>query len=120
MPSHPAPDVPRLGWPHGRRDAYWDSERIPAEHRQALETHPRILPGHPGLVDDGLLLYTSAVHEGGPRNGVLTAIEDFLDDRPELRLAIVPAFFGFGVAWHPDAPWADSLATWSSPGTGTS
>ena len=104
-----------VGWPHGRRDAYWDYERIPAEHRQALETHPRILPGHPGLVDDGLLLYASAVHEGGPRNGVLTAIEDFLDDRPELRLAIVPAFFGFGVAWHPDAPWADSLATVVEP-----
>ena len=69
----------------------------------------------PGLVDDGLLLYASAVHEGGPRNGVLTAIEDFLDDRPELRLAIVPAFFGFGVAWHPDAPWADSLAAVVEP-----
>jgi len=26
-----------------------------------------------------------------------------------LRLAIVPAFFGFGAVWEEDAPWADEL-----------
>ena len=31
---------------------------------------------------------------------MLTAVEDFVDARDGVRLAVVPAFFGFGVAWH--------------------
>jgi hypothetical protein len=27
-----------------------------------------------------------------------------------LRLATVPVFFGLGVLWHTDAPWADAVA----------
>jgi hypothetical protein len=40
---------------------------------------------------------------------VLTAVEDFVATDEGLRLAVVPAFFGFGVVWHRDAPWADAL-----------
>ena len=35
-----------------------------------------------------------------PRNGVLTAVEDFVAGRERLRLVVVPVFFGFGVVWH--------------------
>ena len=31
---------------------------------------------------------------------MLTAIEDFVAQRDDVRLVIVPAFFGFGVVWH--------------------
>jgi len=31
-------------------------------------------------------------------------------EREHLRLAIVPAFFGLGVVWHREAPWADAVA----------
>ena len=31
-------------------------------------------------------------------------------EREGLRLAIVPAFFGFGLIWHEDAPWAGAVA----------
>ena len=41
---------------------------------------------------------------------MLTAVEDFVKDRDGLRLAIVPVFFGLGVVWRRDAPWADELA----------
>jgi hypothetical protein len=38
------------------------------------------------------------VHEGGPRNGVLTAIEDFLDEtQRDLVLFIVPGNAGLGI-----------------------
>ncbi len=50
-----------------------------------------------------------------PRNGVLTAIEDFLADHGELRFARVPAFFGFGVIWHPEAGWSDAVAEAVAP-----
>ena len=107
-------DVPLLlfhdvGWPHGRRDAYWSAARVPEEHRQPLATNPCLFPGDPGVVDEGLRLYTTAAHEGGSQNGVLTAIEDFVDGRPELRLAVVPAFFGFGVVWRRDASWSEAV-----------
>ena len=51
----------------------------------------------------------------GPRNGILTAVEDFLADHPELEFARVPAFFGFGVIWHPEAPWAADVAAAVAP-----
>jgi len=41
---------------------------------------------------------------------VLTAVEDFVAGREGLRLAVVPAFFGFGVVWHQSAPWAAGVA----------
>jgi hypothetical protein len=58
----------------------------------------------------GLRYRYAAVHEGGPRNGVLTAIEDFVDAREDLRLAVVPAFYGLGILWSRSAPWAEAVA----------
>ena len=40
---------------------------------------------------------------------MLTAVEDFVAARDDVRLAVVPAFFGLGVVWRDDAPWADAL-----------
>ncbi len=99
-------------WPHGRRDDYFDSDQIPAEYRQPIAGEGAgIFPDNPGVRPDGLPYAKSAAHEGGPRNGVLTAIEDFVTDCEDLRLVVVPAFFGFGAVWHRDAPWAPELAS---------
>jgi hypothetical protein len=97
-------------WPHGRRDDYFAPELIPAEHRQPTVEGGNLFPGVPGVRPGGLPYRWPAAREGGPRNGVLTAVEDFVEDRDGLRLAIVPAFFGLGVVWDRDAPWADELA----------
>jgi Methyltransferase domain len=97
-------------WPHGRRDAYDDPEQIPPERRESMVRNARVFPGEPGIAQGGLSYPWAAAREGGPRNGVLTAIEDFVKDRDGVRLAIVPAFFGFGVVWPRDAPWASAVA----------
>jgi hypothetical protein len=104
-----------VGWPHARRDAYYAPDRIPEEHRQPLAHEVALAPGEPGVAEIGIRYEWVAEREGGPRNGVLTAIEDFLSDREGLRLAIVPAFFGFGVLWRRDAPWADAVAELLEP-----
>jgi hypothetical protein len=118
--SAPGREIPLLlfhdvGWPHGRRDAYWKLERIPQEQRQPALKRLYIFPGEPWVVAEGMPMYSSAKREGGVRNGVLTAIEDFIDGRGDLRLATLPPFFGFGVVWHRDARWAQSLAELVAP-----
>jgi Methyltransferase domain len=104
-----------VGWPHGRRDDYYVPERIPAEHRQPL-ADAGLYPGEPGTYHGGIPCDNPAAHEGGPRNGVLTAVEDFIAAHDRLRLAIVPAFFGLGVVWDTAAPHHDALtkvlSTW--------
>jgi hypothetical protein len=88
-------------WPHGRRDDYFDAAQIPADRRRpVVGPDAGIVPGDPGSRPGGVPYPRSAAREGGPRNGVLTAIEDFVAARDDVRLAVVPAFFGFGVAWH--------------------
>jgi hypothetical protein len=96
-------------WPHGRRDDYYTPELIPDDQRQPIATSPGLFPGVPGTRPGGLPYSRAAAQEGGARNGVLTAVEDFVAERVELRLAIVPVFFGLGVVWHADAPWSDDL-----------
>lgn len=98
-------------WPHGRRDDYFDPEQIPVGERHPLAAAGQgIVPGEAGTSPAGLPYPGSAAREGGPRNGVLTAVEDFVAGDPQLRLAVVPAFFGFGVVWSTAAPWAAAVA----------
>jgi hypothetical protein len=98
-------------WPHGRRDDYFDAEQIPEAFRQEVAgSRGGLVPGEPGIRPGGLPYPRSAAREGGEHNGVLTAVEEFVAGRERLRLVVVPVFFGFGVVWHQDAPYADALA----------
>jgi hypothetical protein len=88
-----------VAWPYGRRDLYYDPSNIPGEHRQPWRRagirrgEPRVLPF--GGLNSNL---ANAQLEGGPRNGVMTAIEDFIGacDGP-LRLVVLPIFFGLAI-----------------------
>jgi hypothetical protein len=99
-----------VGWPHARRDDYYDPSLVPPEHLQPIEEGTGLFPGVEGVRPGGLPYRYAARREGGPRNGVLTAVEDFVAERDGLRLAIVPAFFGLGVVWPESAPWAPAVA----------
>ncbi len=104
-------------WPHARRDDYFDSTQIPADFVQpVIGGSGGIVPGNEGIVTGGGLPYVrSAKTEGGLRNGVLTAAEDFVRERPTLRLAVVPAFFGLGAIWPIAAPWASTVEPLFAP-----
>jgi hypothetical protein len=103
-------------WPHGRRDDYFAPEQIPDEFRQPLAGEGGgLAPGEPGLTAGGLPYPRSAAREGGRRNGVLTAVEDFASADPDVQLAVVPVFFGFGAVWHDEAPWAADVARILAP-----
>jgi hypothetical protein len=100
-----------VSWPHARRDDYFDATQIPPDARHPVAGDAGgLVPGEPGVRPGGGLPYPrSAAREGGPRNGVLTAAEDFVAGREGLRLAVVPAFFGFGVIWETAVPWASHV-----------
>ncbi|MGZ4716432.1 MAG: CmcI family methyltransferase [Acidimicrobiales bacterium] len=83
-------------WPYGRRDLYYSPDNIPKEHRQTWERRG-MSPHKKKLLNAGGLNMSlaNAVEEGGPRNGVLTGLEDWMAtyDKP-LRLVVLPIYFG--------------------------
>ena len=86
-------------WPYGRRDLYYSPDQIPEEFRQAY-AQQGIRPGQHRLNPRGGLNPTmnNAVLDGGPRNGVMTALDDFIADydRP-LRRLVLPIYFGLAI-----------------------
>ena len=88
-----------VGWPYGRRDLYYDPETIPAEfrhpHRRAGMRPGRSELAATGGMSSGLW---NAEHEGGPRNGVRTALDDWIagHDRP-VRSVVLPLYFGLAI-----------------------
>lgn len=88
-----------VGFPYGRRDMYYAPERIPAEFRQPFATRG-IVRGQSELVAGAGLNphLCNALHESGPRNGVLTAVEDFVArSARRLELVLLPVHFGLGL-----------------------
>ena len=106
-----------VGWPSGRRDMYYAPERIPREHRHTHSFEAGVTLGDAGfLVQRGFRgggHSAWALQSGGPRNGVLTAVEDFIAaaSTPDRSLAYIhiPAVFGLGVVFDGSAPWADAV-----------
>lgn len=90
-----------VGWPYGRRDLYYEPSRIPASDRRP-HAKRGIQIGRSELALRGGFnhLHSNAITEGGPRNGVLTAVEDFVAETSEsLNVTVVPGFHGLGVIW---------------------
>ena len=85
-----------VDWPYGRRDLYYDPDSIPGEFRHDYK-RAGIVPGRARLhprrgINSGL---ANAMLEGGQRNGVRTAVEDFLSaTETELRVIHVPGLHG--------------------------
>jgi hypothetical protein len=89
-----------VGWPYGRRDGYYAADGIPDEFRQPSD-RKGMARGEPGLLPTGGLNthMWNAVSEGGPRNGVRTALEDFVAaaERP-FRHVVVDLYVGLALA----------------------
>jgi hypothetical protein len=86
-------------WPYGRRDMYHKPEAIPAEHRHPWE-RAGMVPGSSTVVGDRGLnaRFANAREEGGPRNGVMTAIEDFVATANEpLGVTVLPVLHGLAI-----------------------
>jgi hypothetical protein len=102
--SYPLVFVHDVGWPYGRRDLYYEPDAIPPDYRHAYRT-AGIVPGQRELADVGGFNpgLNHAVLAGGPRNGIRTAIEDFLADSGiELDVRYVIGFHGLAILVSPE------------------
>jgi hypothetical protein len=81
-----------VDWPYGRRDFYYDPDSVPEEHRQPY-ARGGVVPWSRRLAEEGGfgVGMAHALVEGTPRNGVRTALDDFLAEVDfEVRRRDVP------------------------------
>ena len=112
-----------VGWPCARRDQYYAPDALPSE---ALHPHSYEKGRHPErseLVDSGGFhgdfQFAVACDEGGERNGVLAAVEEFLAERPALAYRQVDPVFGVGFVFAADAAYADRVRALLDPWHGS-
>ncbi len=109
-----------VGWPYGRRDTYADPERIPPYYRQPY-ARKGVIPETGELQKEaGLNAHVdNALHEHSLKNGILTAIEDFIAQSSlKLSYSQIPGLFGIGII--ADAASLDAHPSLRSFLTGTS
>ena len=108
-----------VGWPCARRDLYYAPERIPVEFRQAYSWDLGLTLDSTAAIRGGFRgcgAFAVALHEGGPRNGVLTAVEDFAAQHGEdFFWARIPGVFGLGVLFDRSHPAAEAIVSLLGP-----
>ena len=106
-----------IGWPWGHRDMYYDLNTIPDKYRNNPVTEPNLgfVPGHPGVFpEQGFRShghFAFARVEGGPQNGVLTAVHDFLIENLDYQLFTIDCVFGLGILVLKSAPYYSQIVT---------
>lgn len=111
-----------IGWPWGRRDLYYAPDSLPGDAVHPYTYDQGVTIDSPGVSDGGFRgegEFALALEEGGPANGVLTAVENFLERREELVLARIASVFGLGVLYPASAPYGEAIAAFLSPYDGS-
>ena len=106
-PAAPVIFAHDVSWPFARRDMYHQPAAIPPEERHPYSENLGVSLETDDLVEGGLRApgqYSIARHAGGPRNGVLTAIEDFLTSEAGRgwQKIVVPVAYGLAILYRPD------------------
>jgi hypothetical protein len=87
-----------VGWPCGFRDMYYDTSRVDAVRPLSEKSELTLLDGP----DFDISLPSEipfAAQEGGERNGVLRALEDFVSANPRWSTVLIPSIFGAAVVF---------------------
>ncbi|NCC02966.1 MAG: class I SAM-dependent methyltransferase [Proteobacteria bacterium] len=90
-----------VGWPCGRRDFYCDPSDVTAPHPHSFELglssfSVKAIEG--GASAGGY--YHKALESGGSRNGILTAVEDFVAAHPDWRFHTTFIVNGLAMLWR--------------------
>ncbi|OOG37410.1 class I SAM-dependent methyltransferase [Rhodanobacter sp. C05] len=87
-----------VAWPYARRDMYYNPDDLDGWQKHSY-SYKGMLQGQSELDEKGVNGWlANAMHEGGPRNGVLTAIEDYIASAGiEFTFRKLPFFNGLGI-----------------------
>jgi hypothetical protein len=88
-----------VGWPYDRRDQYCNPDAIPEQYRQPFR-RGGLSPSQPDPIDGGGMHASGyhALEANTARNGVRTAVEDFLAaDGRNIRFHDIVGFNGLGI-----------------------
>lgn len=86
-----------IGWPYDRRDLYYNPDNIPSEFQNAY-LRKGIIYGQAELDEEGINGHLcNAIEVNTARNGVLTAIEDFLNENTEFEFMSIKCCSGLGI-----------------------
>lgn len=102
-----------VGWPWARRDLYYSPSDLPAEAVHPHTFDRGVHLDHKQTIEGGFRgngAFAAANEEGGDKNGVLTAVEDFLGKTPGYDFYLVPAVFGLGVVVSREHPHREAIA----------
>ena len=90
-----------VDWPSGYRDMYYNPSSIPKEFLHEHSWDLGTVIDNPNLIDGGFRgngAFAWAYQFGGKKNGVRSAIIDFLsEEREEIEFMSIPGIFGLGV-----------------------
>lgn len=88
-----------IEWPYGKRDMYYNPDNIPSEYIQEYN-RKGIKLGSDELIEGINQDLNNALKSGTPKNGVLTAVLDFLDQTNyNLNFIKIPGFHGLGIIY---------------------
>jgi len=116
--DHPLVILHDVTWPCGRRDQYYAPGALPADAVHPYAWDLGAVLGEQAPVPAGLRgrgSFAVARTEGGPANGVRTAVEDYVAARDGLGFVVVPAIFGLGILYAEGASYAGALAQLIDP-----
>ena len=87
-----------VSWPYARRDLYYNPATIPGQFRHSYG-RKGLMPSEKGTSDSVFNNHlNNALYEGGEKNGVLTAVEDFIaESNEDIILHVIPAYHGYGI-----------------------
>ena len=93
-----------LSWPWAYRDLYYSPEELGVPNSTYVRDKGVSLYSNKP-VEDGLPTlgkYAFRVNEGGDRNGVLKAVEDFLSANSNWEFVKITSIYGLGILWTHD------------------
>lgn len=107
-----------VGFPCDRRDMYYSPITIPAGQLHSFSYTKGVTLDSDVLVDGGFNScgnYAIADHANTPRNGVLTAIEDFIAENGGYELTKIAPVFGLGLLIPTSHPHKNTLRSLLMP-----
>ena len=105
-----------VGWPCARRDMYYNPATIPKQFVQPNSNQLGLNLDKHSIAHGALIGPYWALEEGGARNGVMTAVEDFIAQcHARYAWFYVPAILGFGVLVDITHAHAQAIADYFQP-----